>query len=69
MAKCVNNSVHVLINSSLSPLDSRFLNELQFINGESYNDCRVAARHHETLAYLKNTPLQYFEIQELEDSF
>ena len=57
------------INSSLSPLDSRFLNELQFINGEVYNGFRVAARHHETLEYLKNTPLQYFEIQNLEDSF
>lgn len=57
------------IESSLSPLDSRFLNELQFINGEGYNGCRVAARHQETLEYLKDTPLQYFEIQKLEDSF
>ncbi|MGB3421581.1 MAG: DUF4238 domain-containing protein [Dolichospermum sp.] len=57
------------IDTSLSPLDSRFLNELQFINGGGYNGCRVAAKHHETLEYLKNTPLQYFEIQNLEDSF
>jgi hypothetical protein len=57
------------IDSSLSSLDSRFLNELQFINGGNYNGCRVAARHHETLEYLKNTPLQGFEIQNLEDSW
>jgi hypothetical protein len=57
------------IDSSLSPLDSRFLNELQFINGKDYNGSRVAARHHETLEYIKNTPLQYVEIQNLENSF
>ncbi|MEG3985782.1 DUF4238 domain-containing protein [Microcoleus sp. S28C3] len=57
------------IDSSLSPLDSRFLNELQFINGGGYNGFRVAARHQETLEYLKNTPLKYCEIQNLENSF
>ncbi|XZN91570.1 MAG: DUF4238 domain-containing protein [Microcoleus sp.] len=57
------------IDSRLSPLDSRFLNELQFINGEGYNGCRVAARHQETLEYLKDTPLKYCEIENLEDSF
>ncbi|MEG3978791.1 hypothetical protein QT970_29885, partial [Microcoleus sp. herbarium8] len=57
------------IDSSLSPLDSRFLNELQFINGRGYNGFRVAARHQETLEYLKNTPLKYCEIQNLENSF
>ena len=33
------------------------------------NGCRVAARHKETLEYLKNTPLKYCEIENLEDSF
>ena len=56
-------------NSSLSPLDSRFINELQFINGEGYNGFRVAARYRETLEYLENTPLKYDEIQNLENSF
>ncbi|TRU26009.1 MAG: DUF4238 domain-containing protein [Microcystis aeruginosa Ma_SC_T_19800800_S464] len=57
------------IDSSFSPLDSRFLNELQFINGRAYTGCRVAARHQETLEYLKNTPLQDCEIKNLENSF
>jgi hypothetical protein len=53
----------------IEPLESRILNEIQWINGAQHCSHRIASKNRETLEFILNNPLKESEILQLPDSF